>query len=372
MRRICGAFAWLGEPIRFVDVRVRGREDFAFPGSRRLLQLPPRWPQIVHCHNLHGWYFDLRVLPWLTHEVPTILDLRDEWLLTGHCAYPIACDRWLVGCGECPDLSVYPAVVRDDTAFNWRRKRAILGACRLYLSAPSQWLLGRALRVMPNARIARVIPNAVETDLFFPSPRDEARRRLSLPTSIPMVLTSAQSSFKDLDTTLKAIGEVENIGSGFGWDGPQRPQLVVLGQRQADRVVGGWDVRFLGFVSDRSVVADLFRAADVFVHAATAEAFGKTIAEAMACGTATVASRVGGIPEVLADEANGLLVEPKEPRMLAQALVHLLGSPALRARIGESAANYARSKYSLQRQADDFTTLYNDVIDDWHHCERGL
>jgi glycosyltransferase involved in cell wall biosynthesis len=371
LHQLCGAVAWLGEPKRFLDVRVRGREDFAFPGSRRILRLPPREPDIVHCHNLHGWYFDLRVLPWLTRTVPTILDLRDEWLLTGHCAYPVDCDRWLVGCGECPDLSVYPAVVRDDTASNWRRKRAILDRSRLYLSAPSRWLLDRAVRVIPNARIARVIPNAVETETFRPGSREEARRRRALPTSVPVVLTSAQNSFKDLDTTLSAIAHVDAAAFGAGGQGCERPQLVVLGRNQVDRSIGDWEVRFPGFIADREVVADYFRAADVFVHTATAEAFGKTVAEAMACGTATVATRVGGIPEVLADGLNGVLVEPRAPRMLAHVLNDLLRDPKLRERIGRHAAEAARTKYSLKRQADEFAALYREVIDDWNRRNRA-
>lgn len=364
--RAIGALAWAGEPLRYLDVRLRGREDFSFPGTRHLLELPPCAPDIVHCHNLHGGYFDLRELPWLTHSVPTVIDLRDEWLLTGHCAYAVECRRWLTGCGECPDLSAYPAVARDSTAFNWMRKQAILRSSRLYLSAPSRWLLDRALRVMPNALAARVIPNAIETDIFHPGSMMDARERCDLPQNAPVVLTSAQHLYKDLSTTLEAVSSVTVKGRS-----PERAQLIVLGQSGEKRAAGDWDVQFLGFVSDRALVAEYFRAADVFVHGARAEAFGKTIAEAMACGTPTVASRVGGTPEVLEDGETGFLVAPSNAQELTRAITHVLQDGTIRETLGARAIEVARVKYSLQRQVCDVVDYYAMVVDDWHTRGRA-
>ncbi len=69
--------------------------------------------QIVQCHNLHGGYFDLRALQWLSARVPTLLTLHDMWTLTGHCAHALGCDRWRTGCGRCPDLKLDPAIRAD-------------------------------------------------------------------------------------------------------------------------------------------------------------------------------------------------------------------------------------------------------------------
>ena len=99
-----------------------GREDFDHPGSRQLLEHSPCPPDIVHTHNLHGYYFDLRSLATLSHQAPAATTLHDEWMITGHCAYTLGCPRWEHGCGQRPDLAVYPALRRDGTAYNWRRK----------------------------------------------------------------------------------------------------------------------------------------------------------------------------------------------------------------------------------------------------------
>src|SRR5690349_20500353 len=60
----------------------RGIENFNYPGTWRVLDLPPRRPDILHCHNLHGYYFDLRALPRLSREVPMVMTLHDAWLLS--------------------------------------------------------------------------------------------------------------------------------------------------------------------------------------------------------------------------------------------------------------------------------------------------
>src|SRR5262249_33071397 len=122
---------------------VLGLEDFNYPATRALFRTPPDRPDIIHCHNLHGSYFDLQLLPPLSQAFPVVLTLHDAWLLSGHCALSFDCNRWQTGCGECPDLSIYPAIKRDSTAYNWRRKRDILARSRLYVATPSRWLMDR-------------------------------------------------------------------------------------------------------------------------------------------------------------------------------------------------------------------------------------
>ncbi len=153
--------------------RWQGREHFDYPGSTRLLDMPPTPPDLVHGHNLHGGYFDLRTLATLSRKVPVALTLHDEWLLTGHCAYTLGCDRWRTGCGSCPDLTIYPAIRRDATAANWAAKRRIYADSRLAISAPSRWLLDRASAssLAEGATSMRVIPNGVDTSRFKPGDR---------------------------------------------------------------------------------------------------------------------------------------------------------------------------------------------------------
>jgi len=70
-----------------------------------------------------------------------VLTLHDAWLLAGHYAHSFDCNYWKIGCGSCPDLSIYPVIRRDATAYNWQRKAEIYRTSRLYAFTPSQWLM---------------------------------------------------------------------------------------------------------------------------------------------------------------------------------------------------------------------------------------
>ena len=150
--RLGGYLVWLSEGAARLEV-YRGREDFYAPGTKHLLELFKAPVNILHLHNLHkDWntdrrsYFDLRALPWLSRRVPVVLTLHDAWLLSGHCAHSMGCERWITGCGTCPDLDSYPALRRDGTAYNWKRKQAIFAQSRLYVTTPSQWLMKMSRR----------------------------------------------------------------------------------------------------------------------------------------------------------------------------------------------------------------------------------
>ncbi len=167
---------FIAQPRRALFARY-GIEDFHFPGSHRILDLPGERPDIVHLHNLHGGYFDLLTLSRLMRRVPVVLTLHDAWLLSGHCAHSFECERWRVGCGRCPDLSIYPAVRRDATAYNWRRKQRVFAKSRLHVAAPSEWLMRKVEQsiLAPAIVERRIIPNGVDHGIFRPG--DKARAR---------------------------------------------------------------------------------------------------------------------------------------------------------------------------------------------------
>ena len=87
---------YLGLPQRFRDWRA-GRECFAYPASAVLMASAARDFDLVHAHNLHGDYFDLAALARASRALPVIITLHDEWLMTGHCAYTLGCERWRAG-----------------------------------------------------------------------------------------------------------------------------------------------------------------------------------------------------------------------------------------------------------------------------------
>jgi glycosyltransferase involved in cell wall biosynthesis len=355
----------LGRPRRLVD-RLRGIEDWTLPASWRLLELAPERPDLVHAHNLHSFrgsqgHFDLRALAPLSRAVPVVLTLHDAWLTTGHCAHSLGCCRWETGCGACPDLTLYPAVRRDATAENWRRKRAAFAGCRLYVATPCRWLMERVERSMlaPAVAQSRVIANGVDRGTFRPGDKGAARSALGLAGDAHVLLFAAPGvggSFKDFQTVRRALPRIAERAGG------RAVIVVALGEDATPDRAGRAEVRYVPFVSAPEAVARYFRAADVYLHAAKAETFPSAVLEAMASATPVVATAVGGVPEQVSADA-GRLVPPGDADALADAAASLLGDPELRARMGEAGLRRVAERFDLDGQARAYLDWFSEILE---------
>lgn len=354
----------------------RGNEDFSFPGTDKLLSLTAERPDIIHAHNLHGGYFDLRMLPQLSTAVPFILNPHDAWLMSGHCAHSFDCERWKTGCGECPDLELYPAIRKDGSAANWETKRQIYARSRLYVSTACQWLMDKVERsiVLPGIIESKVIPYGVETELFCPGNKDEARRELDIPEDAVVLLFVSRylrtNRWKDYPTLEKALQLVASRGEG------NRILFLGLGDEAPPRDLGNVQVRFVPFENVKSRVARYYQAADVYLHPAKVDTAPQTVVEAMACGIPVIASAVAGIPEQVKslgpaafgpDEATGILVPQGDAEAMAEAIFELSSDPALRQRLGHNARQDALVRFDVRRYVAGFLKWFEEILERENH-----
>ena len=252
-----------GRPLSTCRILL-GHEDFDFPATWRLLEIAGRKPDLVHLHNLHGGYFDLRVLPSLSARIPTFLTLHDAWMLSGHCSHSFSCERWRGGCGSCPDLTIYPAVRRDATAFNWRRKQRIYLNSRLHVATACKWLMEKVMASMlaPAIVSSRVIPHGIDLSVFKPGDRSCARKALGLPDRATILMFAAkgirENIWKDFKTMRAAFEIVADAA---------RPLIfLAVGEEGTTERIGNAELRFVPHINDRSLLAKHYQAANVYVH----------------------------------------------------------------------------------------------------------
>jgi len=356
------------EPGRYARVFL-GREDMDFPGTRELLRDIVPDADVLHLHNLHGYYFDLRELPRLSAAAPTIVTMHDAWLLTGHCAHPFECKRWLTGCGRCPHRDIYVPMHGDSSAYNWTMKRDILARSKVRFATPSRWLMDMvaASGLLDTALDARVIPNGVDTEVFVPGDRLKARAELGLRADADVLLFAANAlqdnPFKDFRTLLDALPRIAA-------QRPGRVQLVALGDAGSLPPVPGAEILAVPFEADPAKVARYYQAADVYVHPARAENYPLAPIEAMACETAVVASRVGGIPEIVEDGVTGTLVDVGDAEQLASAVGDLLGDSERRTRFGAAGLAAVHAELTLRHQADAYVSWYEELAADPDASDR--
>ncbi len=353
----------LGRPRRLHD-RLLGLEDWTLPAATRLLELMPVKPDLVHAHNLHSFrgpygHFDLTALTVLCRRLPVMLTLHDAWLTTGHCAHSIGCERWLSGCGDCPDLGLYPPLLRDATAENWRRKKNVFADSRLFVATPCQWLLDRVRRsILAPAMIeGRVIHNGVDLELFRPGDRNTARKALGLPEDARILLFAAQgvkgSRWKDFPTLRDSAARLAELLPG------EDVLCLALGEDLPPEQAGRAQIRFVPYQTDPATVVLHYQAADLYLQASRAETFPNTILEAMACGKPVVASSVGGIPEQVSPKT-GALVPPGDPGAMAGAAAALLADAEAP---GMEARRVCERKFDLTRQADLYLSWFAEILE---------
>jgi glycosyltransferase involved in cell wall biosynthesis len=369
------ALSWIAEPSRRLRIR-RGFEDFRFPATLPVIsQLLRERPTVLHLHNLHGGYFDLRALPGLSNLAPIMLTLHDQWVFTGHCAHSFECGRWKIGCGKCPYLGTYPAVPKDRTAENFALKQQILTRMRLHLAAPSKWLMDMAERSLlaPGIEEARVIPNGVDTSVFHPGDKALERSRLDLPPESRIVLCAGSVARSDqwtdrrlLRSTLHYLAKRSEVSC----------TLLRLGsETNSNEIVEGIQVIHRQYERHNSRVGGYYRASDVYFHPARADTFPTAVLESLACGLPVVASEVGGIPEQIKSlwanrslpasppsSATGILVDPEDSTSAGRAIELLLLDNDLRSRLGENASKAASLDFSITRQAQRYLDWYQDIV----------
>ena len=357
---------------RFLAHRL-GRECFYFPGTSHMLDLLPTKPDIIHCHNLHGDYFDLRELPHFSLETPVILTLHDAWLLAGHCAHSFDCERWKSGCGNCPRLDIYPPLERDATAENIKKKHEIFSRCRLYITSPAKWIVDKAMQsILQEAVIeAQVIPNGINTTIYKPTDKQRAKAELS--NKVPInkddaVLLFAANGirnniFKDYKTLRDAIPKIQK---GIN----RRVVFIALGEDAPSEQIDGATIYFVPFEKDPVQVAKYYQAADVYLHAAHAEVWNLTIGEALACGTPVVATAVGGIPEQIQDGVNGYLVAHKDSNEMAKCTIHLLTNDNTREEMGKNASTIIQNNFTIDIQVDRYLKFYEKIIQHDKHIYK--
>ncbi|MCA1599851.1 MAG: glycosyltransferase, partial [Chloroflexi bacterium] len=241
-----------------------------------------------------------------------------------------------------------------------------------------------------------VIPSAVNTDVYHPVPRAEARRRIGLaPDDHVVVYVGRMLPRKDVRNVVRAFALLlrryeEECGprrtacpsaAGSRRDttsaSSQTPLLLLVGgetvepdpiatpeigelQRLATELGVADRVRFVG-KRQPDVLCDYYSAGDIAVTTPWYEPFGLTPLEAMACGVPVIGSAVGGITYTIADGETGLLVPPRDPERLAGALYDLLAAPDARRRMGAAAHARAERLFTWPVVAQRTAALYEEL-----------
>lgn len=283
--------------------RITDRAGFySVRDTRNLLsKLDAIKPDVVHIHNIHGYYINIEMLfSWLNdRSCKLVWTLHDCWPITGHCPHfqYIGCDRWKTGCFDCPQKSGYPSsFFMDQCEKNWGDKQRLFSSLppeRVLLISPSQWLADLVSDSYLSKYPIEVHPNTIDESIYHPVTSDLRQRYqidgrcLILGVASPWSERKGLSSFKELVAQLDERFAVAVIGLNK----QQIKQLTDMDS--AAKVIA------LARTDSREELVSWYSAADFFFNPTLEDNFPTVNLEAEACGTPVITFNTGGCGETI-------------------------------------------------------------------------
>jgi glycosyltransferase involved in cell wall biosynthesis len=295
-------------------------------GSRKTTARFIEWlntenPDVIHLHNIHGFYLQVEELFAYLKETnrKVVWTLHDCWAFTGHCAYfdYADCDKWKSGCQDCAQhVKAYPYAIFKDNSKQayYNKKAAFTGVKHLTIVTPSRWLAQLVKQSFLGEYPVKVIPNGIDLTQFKP-------------TELTMAESAADKKIvlgvANIWEPRKGLDYFEKLAESL----PDNYQIMIVGVNAAQKRRLAHKYR-----SDRlwamertanvEALAALYTRADVYVNLTLEDNFPTTNLEALACGTPVVTFDTGGSCESL-DDSCGRVVPKRDMDKLVSAIRQL-------------------------------------------------
>ena len=319
---------------------------------------------VIHLHWINQGMLSLKDLrKVLLSGKPIVWTMHDMWPCTGICHHARECNNYHQECHHCPYLSKGGG--KKDLSYQIFKKKL-----ELYKLAPitfitcSRWLKERASQsaLLTNQEIIN-IPNPINTNLFKPRNKQEARKKCNLPTDKRLILFGS-AKITDKRKGIDYFIESCKILSQKYPELQEELGVVVYGKDSEQlKPLVPFQVYPLNYISNEKELVNIYNAVDLFVTPSLEENLPNTIMEAMACGTPCVGFQVGGIPEMIDHLHNGYVAEYKSAEDFANGIHWALSESEYKV-LSEEAYRKVSSSYSESAIAKRYIEVYNKTTGD--------
>jgi len=333
---------------------IRGESGFASSSqtTRFIDWLRELKPDIIHLHNIHGFYLNVELLfHYLrSSKIPVIWTFHDCWPFTGHCAYfdYINCNKWENGCNACPQhRQAYPySILKDNSEASYlRKKAAFTGMPNLTIVTPSKWLADLVQSSFLSEYRTLIIPNGIDLSLFKPaSHSSSASPRIILGVANVWTKRKGLQYFEEMANLLPDEYVI---------------QLVGLNSRQLNYFRRKYSGKILPIQHTQNIeeLVALYQQAYAFVNPTLEDNFPTTNLEALACGTPVITFKTGGSPECITRSC-GIVVKEKTAANLIKAIHSLENNPL----VTPDTCRKQALQYSDKENFNQYINLYQELV----------
>ncbi len=312
---------------------------------------------LVHFHDLSSAISPI-TLKLVAREKPVVWTFHDTSPFTGGCLYPLDCERYKTRCGDCPQLGRWPLTTDiDRTGAMQDMKRRVLSHPNIHAAAPSEWMQARAMDSGLCQVPPALLPNGIDAECFQLRDKSELKRKLGLPSDLPIVLMTAADltiPYKGVQDSLEVLHRLKE----------KRMFVLTVGRTESlpENALDGIPHHHAGLIKSPEQLAEWFCCADVLLNTPLAETFSLITAEAMACGVPIVGYATGGVPEILGEAEAGKLVPTGDRSVLAEALCDALENEELRIQWRTNARKRIEERFTLPHFLAHHLELYEKIL----------
>jgi glycosyltransferase involved in cell wall biosynthesis len=316
---------------------------------------------ILHLHWTNGGYLSINNIKKLLETgKPVVWTLHDMWSFTGGCHYAGDCDHFVSQCGNCWMLR--DPSDDDISHTGWLHKNDMLKAAKnIVFVTCSHWLadVARTSSLLKGFRI-EAIPNPIDTEIFSPKNKTEARNKWHIGANSQIILFGAANILdrrKGITYLVEALNELKN-----NYPDVDTVEIVIFGKNKSFDVSQlPFKVHELNIISSQSDLAGLYSLADVFVTPAIEDNLPNTVMEALACGTPVVAFNTGGIPDMVEHQQNGYLAKFKSAGDFAAGIHYVLSSDR-KNELSANARNKVLQNFTNEIVAEQYMAVYQSIL----------
>lgn len=304
--------------VHFAKTRILDKHGF---GSKKstiefIKKVKDLDPDIIHLHNIHGYYINIEVLFNYLKEAnkPVVWTLHDCWSFTGHCSHfdYVRCYKWKTSCKQCVQKKDYPTSIGfDRSKINYKKKKMLFTEIPdITLVVPSEWLGNLVEQSYFSMKDICVINNGIDLTVFRPT-SSNLRQYYGLENKkVALAVASNWNDRKGLQDVIKLASILSDE-----W------KIVIIGlsKIQKSEII---DSNIIGITRTNNIneLVQWYSLADVFINPTYEDTFPTVNIEALACGTPVITYKTGGSPEII-DYTCGKVTRERNVQSLANSIM---------------------------------------------------
>ena len=310
-------------------------------------------PDIVHLHNIHGYYINYKLLFNVLNElnIPIVWTMHDCWPFTGHCVYfdKVGCEKWKEICECCPQLDSYPRAFIDFSKRNYTDKKKYFTQLKnLTLVPVSNWLSSLVSQSFLAKFPRVVIHNGIDLNVFKPR---ESDLRSQLKLNGKKVILGVADGYG----TRKGLNDFIQLSNYLN----DEYQIILIGVTESDCAKLPKKIQYLYRTSNQTELAEYYSMANVYVNPTYEDNFPTTNIEALACGTPVITYNTGGSPEAINDQT-GIVVEKGNISLLCDSIIRLCNED--RDLIRKQCLLRAEGEFDMNKRFKEYLNLYVNLL----------